>query len=138
MITVTPEIPTSYDQIVIEFHVTTCGGTFVKTKTDSQFTLTWDPLPPLAGCELISPPIPRIVEYHVGMIGPGSYEAIWQRADDQPVIQSFQVTQGIGEPPVLEADVSIPTLGVPATILLAVGLAWMTSRFMKRLKIPWK
>jgi hypothetical protein len=133
-ITVKPENPTSYDRIVLEFHVSKfCSGEYVKSATESQFTLTWNWLEPEPGdelCALISPPIQHIVEYHIGTVDPGSYEAIYQQGDNLPIVQSFQVTQGVGDPPVYEVDVSIPTLGVPAAIIFAFGLAYVARKFI--------
>jgi len=129
MITITPENPSSDDPVEFEFTFSTCN--FYKTSTTvngSQFILkvSFEDGVPIPPCVATSPP--ATYSWSVGRLKAGEYQVRFEELSNEPVTQAFSVSQGQLPLPVP----SIPDLGIPAAILLAVALAWFASRRLKR------
>lgn len=124
MITIKPESPTSDDHVVLEFTGPGCGVTGTsKSIVGSQFIFTVHNDNP---CVLV--PAYQF-SWSIGRLEAGDYQVIHEHTSSvEPASQAFMVSQGQLPGP----TPSIPSLGIPATILLAVVLAWIANKSLKR------
>ena len=121
-----PENPTSDDHVTLSV-MPNKVCTIVRFEVDgSDFNFTsFYPEVPQA-CFSARFPIP----FKVGRLEAGDYQVTYTGIDVEPVTQSFSVTQG--DLPFPVPVPSIPALGIPATILLAVALAWIAKKVLKK------
>lgn len=119
-----PENPTSDDHVTLwVIPNTTCTITYLEVDgSHFYFTSVYSEVP--QPCLSTMFPIP----FKVGRLEAGGYQMTYTGIDIEPVTQSFSVTQGDLPFP----EPTIPTLGIPATILLAVGLAWIAKKMFRK------
>ena len=125
MITIKPENPTSDDHVVLEFTGPGCGVTGTsKTIIGSQFIFTVHNDNP---CVLVPG---YQFSWSIGRLEAGEYQVIHEHTTFvETASQAFMVSQGQLPAPIPS---SIPSLGIPATILLAIVLAWIANKSLKR------
>ena len=121
-----PDNPTSDNVVTIWVVNPMCAATYIESRVDSHYYFTSKYPETPQPC--LSAPVP--VPFKVGRLEAGDYQVTHTSLDAEPVTQAFSVTQGDLPFPLP----SIPTLGVPATILLTVALAWIANRAFKKEK----
>lgn len=122
MIKINPENPTSDDRVVFEFTGPDCAlGEISKTVDGSQYIFKVDHID--APC-VATPPTYQFF-WSVGRLKAGEYEVIHNDTSYEPATQVFSVSQG-------ELAFPIPSLGIPAALLLTVGLAWIANKSLNR------
>ena len=125
MITIKPENPTSDDNVEFEFLVHGCGfHEPPKYDHTSQFIFEADFV--MVPCIVMMPPFPH--NWSVGRLKAGEYEVILTQNNFEPVHQVFSVSEGILPFP----EPAIPSIGFVGAIILAVGLAWIANKALKR------
>ena len=125
MILIQPENPSSDDNVEFTFYLHCPYYEGIKTIAGSQFILNAR-APESVPCVSTSPPVPYT--WSVGRIPAGEYQAILNYPYGDEEYQAFSVTQGQSPFPAP----SIPTLGIPAAILLVVVLGWLANKSLKR------
>ena len=124
MIKIEPENPTSDDNVEITVYLYCPSYEATKSIVDSQFTLTAivdKPVPPCVS----GPPIPY--PWSVGRLHAGEYQVFFTQVDGWQETLSFSVSQGESPFP----TPSIPSIGIPAALLLAVALVWIANKALK-------
>ena len=127
MITINPENPSSDDPLVFEFVVFSNGCCeFTKTSGSPNFQFEMvpiEPAPPIVGGH------PVEIDYLVGRLKVGEYQVTLVDNYRDPITLEFSVSQG--ELPFPASP--IPSLGFAGAILLAVALAWIANKALKRM-----
>lgn len=126
MIEIHPENQTSDDDVEFEFHLFCAFPHYSKEIVDSQFVVTVLSGIPSPPCVSAAPP--EIGLWSVGRLQPGEYQIIVNNIVGEAETQSFTVSQGVLPFPAT----SLPLLGVPAMMLLVVGLGWLANKAIKR------
>lgn len=127
MITINPENPSSDDSI--EFVLTGASTCFVLNTTidGNHFIFELEhytgPLP------CLSAPIPYEIEFSVGRLRAGEYQATQINLGDE-IVDSVRFSVSQGELPFPASP--IPTLGFVGAVLLVIGLAWIANKALKR------
>jgi len=127
MITINPEQPTSDDNVVLGFYGSdVCSAREAsRTTIGSQFIFTVEQVNP--PCIVLAPPYHFV--WSVGRLEVGEYQVIHNDPHfDEPATQAFSVSQGQLPFP----TTAIPSLGIPAAILLAAALVWLANKAFKR------
>jgi len=125
MITINPENPSSDDQVEFTLFIHGCGlHETSEMARISQFVFEADVV--AMPCIVLMPPMPY--PWSVGRLEAGEYQVILKQGDFQPETKIFSVSQG--ELPFPEP--TIPTMSSIGAILLALALAWIANKALKR------
>ena len=127
MIEVKPENPTSDENVEVTFDIV-CPF-FENTTTIVGSQLIINASSPVPGQPCGSPPVPPFpTTWSVGRLQTGEYQVILKYPHGEQESLALSVSQGQLPFP----SPSLPTLGIPATILLVVALGWLANKALKR------
>lgn len=128
MITINPENPTSDDNVELTVYIGCPSGEISKSIVDSQFIIDasvnvgpGEPIPPC----MATSPAPSPFVWSVGRLQPGEYQAVFYYDVQEQETEAFSVSQGQLPFP----TPSLPTLGIPAAILLVVAVGWLANTY---------